>query len=303
MKISLKDLENFIFENFEVHKFHDFCQDKNIVISGFSPIDRTKRQTVSWTNDESLESAKIKSELVIAPKEFILNGKVNFDVIQVTKPRLAFAKISSTLFEKKLKNEIHDSVLISDETSISKNVHIGPYSSISSKVSIGKNTIIENNVHIHENVSIGSNCYIQSNTVIGGDGFGFERDKDKSLIKIPHFGKVVIGDNVELGSMNTICRGTLGNTVIMNGVKIDNHVYVAHNCLIESNVIIAPGVIICGSVTVGENSWLGAQCSIIEGTNIAKETFIGIGAVLINDTEPNSTYVGNPARRLKDKIY
>ena len=98
-------------------------------------------------------------------------------------PGFAFAKISSTLFEKKLKNEIHDSVLISDETSISKNVHIGPYSSISSKVSIGKNTIIENNVHIHENVSIGSNCYIQSNTVIGGDGFGFERDKDKSLIK------------------------------------------------------------------------------------------------------------------------
>ena len=299
MNVILRELEEFIFQNFEIHKFHNYVENKNIVISGFSPIDSSKKQTISWIKKDTFDCLKIKSALVIAPKEFTLDQKISFDIIQVTNPRLVFAKTSNNFFKKELKNELHESVFIHDKASIDSNVKIGPYSSISANVSIGKNTIIENNVHILENVSVGSNCYIKSNTVIGGDGFGFERDKDKSLIKIPHFGKVVIGDNVELGSMNTICRGTMGDTVIMNGVKIDNHVYVAHNCLIKSNVIIAPGVIICGSVTVGENSWLGAQCSIIEGTNIAKETFIGIGTVLINDTEPNSTYVGNPARRLK----
>tara|TARA_B100001769_G_C22046821_1_gene562685 strand:- start:195 stop:1094 length:900 start_codon:yes stop_codon:yes gene_type:complete len=299
MSRTLKELEEFIIENFEVHNFQDNILSKDIVISGFSSINNTKTKTISWINKNTLDSSKIKSELVIAPIEFNLNESVKFDIIQIDNPRLAFAKILRSFFSKTRKHDIHNSAFIHNKTNIADNVSIGAYSSVGENVIIGKNTIIEKNVHISNNVSIGSDCHIKSNTVIGEEGFGVVKDEDKSFIKIPHFGSVIIGNNVELGSMNTVNRGTIEDTIIMDGVKTDDHVHIAHNCIIEQNVIMTPGVTLCGSVYVSEGSWLGAQCTILEGVKIEKESFIGIGAVVIKDTQSKSTYIGNPARKFK----
>jgi len=299
MSSTLKELENFIFENFKVYDFQDNVASKDCFISGFSSINNTKTKTISWVNKNTLDSRKIKSELIIAPREFNLNDNVKFDIIQIDNPRLAFAKILKSFFSKIRKHEIHNSAFVHKNTNVAENVSIGPYSSVAENVTIGKNTIVEKNVHISNNVSIGSDCHIKSNTVIGEGGFGVVKDEDKSFIKIPHLGSVVIGNNVELGSMNTVNRGTIEDTIIMDGVKTDDHVHIAHNCVIEKNVIITPGVTLCGSVNVKEDSWLGAQCTILEGVKIERESFIGIGAVVIKDTQSKSTYIGNPARKFK----
>ena len=91
---------------------------------------------------------------------------------------------------------------------------------------------------VHAGSIIGERCVIRSNTVIGAQGFGFEQDSDGTWLRFPHFGNVVIENDVEIGALNSICRGSLGNTIIRSGVKTDNLVHIAHNCIIGKNSIL-----------------------------------------------------------------
>lgn len=297
MNKTLSEIIKYIEDNFNIVIPNKIKNEKDI-ISGFSPIDNTKKGTISWSNQPTIDHTNIKSSLIIGTKDLVIEDEINFDLILLSNPRLAFAKILDTFFKINRINTIHKSAEIHQDSLIGKNVHIGPNCSIGKNVSIGDNTILESSVRLENDVSIGINCYVKSNTVIGEDGFGVVRDDNGSLIKIPHLGSVVIGNNVELGSMNTINRGTLKDTLVMNGVKTDDHVHIAHNCIIEQNVVMTPGVTLCGSVCVKERSWLGAQCTILEGVVIEKESMIGIGAVVVKDTVSGSTYIGNPARKL-----
>jgi len=144
-------------------------------------------------------------------------------------------------------------------------------------------------------VRVGSCFKVGTNTVIGGEGFGFAKDGDK-WIRMPHIGRVIIGDNVEIGSNCTIDRGCLDNTIIGNGVKIDNMCHIAHSCKIGDNTIITAGVIFSGSVTVGKNVWIAPNSTIKNGITIGDNAFIGIGSNVIKDVPEGATVYGNPAR-------
>jgi len=144
-------------------------------------------------------------------------------------------------------------------------------------------------------VRVGSCFKVGTNTVIGGIGFGFAKDGDK-WIRMPHQGKVIIGDNVEIGSNCTIDRGCLDNTVIGNGVKIDNLCHIAHSCKIGDNTIITAGVIFSGSVTVGKNVWIAPNSTIRTRVTIGDNAFIGIGSNVVKDVPEGTTVYGNPAR-------
>lgn len=146
--------------------------------------------------------------------------------------------------------------------------------------------------------SIQGDLKIGKNTVIGGEGFGFAKDGDEWL-RMPHIKKVIIGDNVEIGSNCTIDRGCLTNTVIGNGVKIDNLCHIAHGVVIGDNTIIAAGTIIAGSVTIGKNVWIAPNSTIKNGVTIGDNAFIGMASNVLKDIPANETWIGNPARRLK----
>jgi len=218
----------------------------------------------------------------------------------VDNPRLAFAKISERFFKLRRPASIHNTAKIHETTTILEEVNIGPYCIINENVSIGARTVIEGHVVIERDVIIGADCYVKSGTVIGQDGFSVARDNDNSLVRILHTGGVKIGDRVEFGSMNTVNRGTLKDTIVADGVKTDDHVHIAHNCSIGKNTVVTAGATICGSVTINENVWLGAQSVIIDGVTIAENTIVGVGSVVMGSTKPNSSYMGNPARRLKN---
>ena len=141
----------------------------------------------------------------------------------------------------------------------------------------------------------GKGLVVGRNTVIGREGFGFAKDGDK-WIRMPHQGKVIIGDNVEIGSNCTIDRGCLDNTVIGNGVKIDNLCHIAHSCKIGDNTIITAGVIFSGSVTVGKNVWIAPNSTIRTRVTIGDNAFIGIGSNVVKDVPEGTTVYGNPAR-------
>ena len=140
----------------------------------------------------------------------------------------------------------------------------------------------------------GENVIIGASTIIGGEGFGYAKDGDKWL-RLPHIKKVIIGDDVEIGSNCCIDRGCLTDTIIGNGVKIDNLCHIAHGVKIGDNTIITAGTIIAGSVTIGKNVWIAPNSTIKNGITIGDNAFIGIGSNVIRDVQEGTTVYGNPA--------
>ena len=156
-----------------------------------------------------------------------------------------------------------------------------------------------------EPFTIGNNVKISPFVTIGEPGFGFERTKEgytKPLKRRDHPYGVIIGDNIEIGSHSRIHRGRWRNTEIGNGTKIDSGVHIAHNDIIGENVFIVSGTTIGGSVTIGDECFIGENVCIRQGLKIANNVTIGMGSVVTKSIEESdTTWIGNPARKLYDK--
>jgi len=157
-----------------------------------------------------------------------------------------------------------------------------------------------------EMVEHGDNFKLEPFTTLGFPGFGFEKKEDGKykypLKRKKHGYKVIIGDNVEIGSFCVIHSGSWRHTIIGNGTKIDSHVHIGHNIHIGDHCLIVTGTTLGGSCTIGKKCFLGMNCTVKEGVKIADNVTIGMGAVVTKDiTEPNTTWVGVPARKLEKK--
>ncbi len=232
-------------------------------------------------------------------------------------PRLALSKLLNLCVkEQKEKPNIHSSVTIGNNSNISSNALIKANCVIGKNVTIedgvilepgvvlGNNCCIEKNSILHSNVtcyakiSIGKNSIIHANTVLGSDGFGYANDANGNWVKMPHFGGVVIGDNVEIGSNTSIDRGFLDNTTIGNGVIIDNLVQIGHNVTIGDYTAIAGCVGIAGSTSIGERCLIGGKAAIGGHISIADRVIItACSGVLRSITTPGGMYSsGIPVR-------
>jgi len=173
-------------------------------------------------------------------------------------------------------------------------VIIGPGCFIGKNSKIGTGTRLWANVTLYHEVRIGEHCLIQSGTVIGADGFGYANDRG-DWVKIPQLGTVVIGDHVEIGACTTIDRGALDDTVIGNGVIIDNQCQIAHNVTIGNNTAVAGGVIMAGSLKIGRYCMIGGASVINGHMEICdKVTVTGMGMVMRPITEPGVYSSGIP---------
>lgn len=216
-------------------------------------------------------------------------------------PRLDFCKVLCEFFPNLPSPGIEKTAKVSGTAIIGENVYIGHNSVIGTNVKIGSGTTILHNTIISEESEIGCNCFIKSNTVIGEKGFGFARDIDNVPVKFPHYGKVKIGDNVEIGALNTLVSGALQDTVIKDNVKTDDHVHIAHNCIIGENTLITACAEISGSVKIGKNCWIGPNASIIDHIEIGDNAFVGLGAVVTKSFPIYAKIVGNPARNIEKR--
>ncbi|UYA59253.1 UDP-3-O-[3-hydroxymyristoyl] glucosamine N-acyltransferase [Pectobacterium sp. F1-1] len=173
-------------------------------------------------------------------------------------------------------------------------VVIGPGCFIGKDARIGAGTRLWANVTIYHRVELGEHCLIQSGTVIGSDGFGYANDRG-NWVKIPQLGTVRIGDRVEIGASTTIDRGALDDTVIGNGVIIDNQCQIAHNVVIGDNTAVAGGVIMAGSLKIGRYCMIGGASVINGHMEICdKVTVTGMGMVMRPITEPGVYSSGIP---------
>ena len=192
---------------------------------------------------------------------------------------------------------IGENVVIAENVDIASNVVIAPNTVIGAGVQIGEASYIEANVSIAHDVVIGKRAHIYSGVVIGSDGFGFAQENGKYL-KIAQLGKVIIGDDVEVGANTCIDRGAIDDTVIGNGVKIDNQVQIAHNVEIGDDTVICGCSAIAGSVKIGRNCVIAGAVGIINHVEIADDVTV-TAMTLVNQSirEPGSYSSGTGLSR------
>jgi acyl-[acyl carrier protein]--UDP-N-acetylglucosamine O-acyltransferase len=261
-------------------------QDRDILV--VAPLGELCGGALSFSN-ASRAFADAPFAVVIAPGSSERGGVT---LMQSARPRLDFARALHLIAAEGGFEGGEMPPRIDPTARIGENVVIGP------GAQIGAGTRIHHNVVIGAGVRIGRDCVIKSGTVIGEQGFGFERDENGVPIRMLHIGGVVIGDGVELGSLNTVCRGTLHDTVVEDHVKTDDHVHIAHNCHVGRGALLTACAELSGGVVVGAGAWLGPNCSIIQKVDIGPGAFVGIGAVVTRDVPANAKVAGNPARVL-----
>ncbi len=282
--------------------------DTDILINSVASLESANKNSVSFFNNSKYLSLlkNTKAALVILDRES--SGHYAGARIVADNPYLYFAKISRLLNPIKiLKKEIHKSAIIHSTCKLGRDIYIGPNVIIEENVSvangvtihggviiesdnvIGDNSIIHPNVVLKTNTIIGKNCTIYAGAVIGSDGFGYAKDNDKWLA-IPQIGKVVLGDNVDIGSNSTIDRGALDDTIISSGVKIDNLVQIGHNCIIGENTIIAGCVGIAGSAKIGKNCAIGGAAMILGHLSITDNVTISPGSMITRSINKSGTY-------------
>ncbi len=222
----------------------------------------------------------------------------NKTLIVVEEPRLSFIRIVNAFFIPPKPNGIHPTSVISPDAEIARDVYVGPLTYVGN-CKIGEGSVIYGNSYIYDNTKIGKNVVIHAGTVIGSDGFGYQRNENGVLEKFGHIGGVVIEDDVEIGSNTCIDKGTLGNTIIKEGTKIDNCVYIAHNVVIGKHTIIVAHAIICGSVTIGNESWISPGACVRDKVSVGNKTTLGLGAVATEDVPDKIVVMGVPAKPVK----
>jgi UDP-3-O-[3-hydroxymyristoyl] glucosamine N-acyltransferase len=217
-------------------------------------------------------------------------------LIEVAKPKLAFALIAALLHPQKLREPfVHDSAVIAETADIDLAVFIGPHVAIGERTVVGSGTRLEAGVVIGDNVRVGNDCVLHpgvvlyddvtigdrvilhAGVVIGADGFGYVREAGKTgeYHKFPQRGTVLIEDDVELGAHTCVDRAALGQTRIGPGTKLDNMVHVGHNCDIGARVVIAAQTGISGSVTIEDDVVIGGQVGFGDHIRVLSGAVIG----------------------------
>jgi UDP-3-O-[3-hydroxymyristoyl] glucosamine N-acyltransferase len=244
-------------------------------------------------------------------------------VIVVKRPQHAFATIGRALFP-----EAALPTSFGGKTGISAYCHVAPTAIFEANVTIEPGVIIGENVDIGSgsligaNAVIGSGCKIGRNCIvgpasslmhalignnviihpgarIGQDGFGYVQG-DSGLEKMPHVGRVIIQDNVEIGANSAIDRGALDDTIIGEGTKIDNLVQIAHNVRIGRNCVITGHCGLSGSVTLGDRVMLGGRTGIADHVTIGDGAQVAAASGVMNNIPPGERWGGMPAQPLKD---
>jgi UDP-3-O-[3-hydroxymyristoyl] glucosamine N-acyltransferase LpxD len=252
----------------------------------------------------------IEDSILFVDNDADIRGKIleKNIVIYATNPRMEYVLTLNKFIKKEKRLYPEESYYVDPSAMVHHTCIIEPNVFIDTNVSIGRNCHIKSGVKIRSNVSIGDNCVIGCNTVIGDIGFGIERlnqlpwsriPMEGDPMKMPHLGGVIIGDNVELGALNSIVSGAIDPTIVSDYVKTDDHVHIAHNCFLGRGVLITAAAELSGGVRIGRDSWIGPNCSIFQQKKIGERCVVGLGANIFKDMENDEVYIGTPSRKIK----
>jgi len=295
--------------------------DGGHVVSGCATLTSANNQQLSFIYNKKYLSAlsSTNAGVVVLSEDFVVSCPTN--ALIVDNPYLAYAQAASILYATQVTSpSIHPTAVIAENCLIPVSCSIGAHSVIEDNVqlgegcSIGAGVVIEegvtlgddaqifSNATVCKQVSIGHRVIIHSGAVIGSDGFGFAPKSNKQgWQKIPQIGSVIIGDDVEIGANTAIDRGALEDTIIGNGVKIDNQVMIAHNVSIGEHTAIAGCTGIAGSTTIGKHCTLAGGVGLVGHITIADGVHItGMTMVTHSIKEPGAYSSGTPFQKNSD---
>lgn len=277
----------------------------DVAIDKVCPLAEAKPGCLVFANvcpPESAMRLNAIGQLFVIAAPDVSDGRLTVPHVLVDRPRLAFARAVAAFFAPRRSVAIASTAVIGSNVRIGADVSIGHYSVIGDNVIIGERTEIRHHVVVGDNVVIGADCLVKSHAVVGEEGFGIVYDEQGHTVRVPHIGRLVIGDRVEIGAFNSVCQATIGTTVLGDGVKADDHVHFSHNCIVEHDSIFTAHSEVGAQVRVGHHAWFGPNSCTIEKTKVGPWGFIGIGSTVVRDVAADTIVFGNPARyaRMRD---
>ncbi len=311
---------------FSLEKIAEICEAelkditaKEVMIKELATIGSAKEGDICFFYDkkQKAKAAEIKSSAVVTTEELaplIPSGVV---VLVCANPHLGFVKLNYAMYsEPKPEAGVSPSAKISSSAQIGEGCYIGDNVVIEDNVKIGSNCVIEANAVISRGCEIGNNCrigvgahvshclmgndcFIYGGARIGWDGFGFMLINGQHK-RIPQLGRVIIGNDVEIGANACVDRGALDDTVIGDGCRIDDLVMVAHNVKLGRGCILVSQTGIAGSCTFGDYVVCGGQTGFADHLNIGSGAQVGAQSGIMRDIEPGAVVMGSPAVPIKD---
>jgi UDP-3-O-[3-hydroxymyristoyl] glucosamine N-acyltransferase len=296
--------------------------DSSASVIGIAPLDRARVDQLSFLASAKYASAFASSEagvVLVSPELAETPGGARARIV-VARPHDALLSLIPRFHQPPARTPgIHPTAVIGKGVRVGAEVEIGPYAVVGDGVSLGDRSVVGPHCVLQQGVSIGADCHLVASVVVysrttvgnrvslhagvrlGSDGFGYVH-RDGRHEKIPHVGRCVVGDDVEIGANTTIDRGSIDDTVIGAGTKIDNLVHIAHNCRIGRLCLIMAQVGIAGSVHVEDGCIIAGQVGIAGHRTIGRGATLAAQAGAFGDIPPGETWSGYPARPHKEAL-
>lgn len=292
----------------------DVDGDTEVWIEGVASLDSAGPADLSFVRSAQFASglSSTRAGAVIAPDDLDAGGR---PTIRSPNPGLDFSRAAQHLVpESRPLRGVHPTASIAAGASIDASASVGPGCVIGTGSKVGPRSVLMPNTTLYEDVTIGADCTLHAccvlrertqlgdriilhpGVVLGGDGFGYVPNATGGFEKAPQVGRVLVGDDVEIGANTTIDRGTLGDTRIGNSTKIDNLVQIGHNCDIGERVIIVGQVGLAGSTVVEHDAILMGQAGIAGHLTIGAGAFVGPQSGVHKDVGAGVKVLGSPQR-------
>lgn len=274
--------------------------DPLLQITGLASLKQATSSDVSFVSNTKYEQELAASQaacVIVSPHLVVLAEKRGAYIV-TEQPYVYFALLTQ-FWKQQLspKNTgfVHPSAIIDVAAVVDKTAQIGALCVVDAGARVGANTVLKSRVTVGENCIVGKNCILHSGVVIGADGFGFAPQKSATgltWVKIEQLGAVVIGNDVEIGANTCVDRGALHDTVIEDGVKLDNLIQIGHNVRIGKHTVIAAATAVAGSTEIGAYCMIGGCVSIAGHLTIAPHTEISGASVVTHSIRKAGTYTG-----------
>ena len=266
--------------------------DAGTVIRQVGSLENAKADQITFFSSERYRErlAATRAGAVIVGK----NGEALTSLPRIVcdDPYAYFARVSQLFNPVTIQPAgIHPSASIASSARLGKRVSIGAGCVIGEEVTVGDDCCLYPNVVVYPGCSIGARGIVHSGAVIGADGFGIART-GAGWVKIPQIGHVRIGDDVEIGANTTIDRGAMDDTVIEEGVKLDNQIQIGHNVRVGAHTAMAGCVAVAGSADIGRNCTLGAAALILGHLKLVDDVHVSAGTVISRSILKPGTYTG-----------
>ncbi|GAB3551074.1 UDP-3-O-(3-hydroxymyristoyl)glucosamine N-acyltransferase [Noviherbaspirillum agri] len=290
--------------------------DAEIEVSGIAPLDAADASHITFLSNPKLRALAAQTNaaaLILSPADdAAVSATYSGARILTANPYAYFAKVAQLFVEQAaipVVPGINPAAVVHPAADVAATAYVGPHVTIDAEAVIGDGAVIDagcyvgrgasvgDRTHLHANVTfhaacqIGQRGIIHSGAVIGADGFGFAKDSG-AWIKIPQTGRVVIGDDVEIGANTTIDRGALADTIIEDGVKLDNQIQIGHNCHIGAHTAMAGCVGVAGSAKIGKYCTFGGAAMVLGHLTIVDNVHISSGSMVSRSIMEPGQYTG-----------